>query len=53
LQDYRSADGVAGQFQQRFLVYDREGAPCSACGKPLKRMVQSGRSTFWCASCQK
>ncbi len=53
LQDYRSAEGAEGQFQQRFLVYDREGEPCSACGAPLKRMVQSGRSTFWCRSCQK
>ena len=52
LQDYRNAAGETGAFQQRFRVYDREGEPCS-CGKPVKRIVQSGRSTFFCPSCQK
>lgn len=53
LQDFAHADGSAGAFQQRFLVYDREGEPCSSCGKPIKRLVQSGRSTFYCTACQK
>lgn len=53
LQDFAHADGTAGAFQQRFLVYDREGEPCAGCGKPIRRLVQSGRSTFYCPSCQK
>ena len=55
LQDFQSANGKAGEFQQRFLVYDREGEACmnEACGKPIKRIVQSGRSTFYCSHCQK
>jgi formamidopyrimidine-DNA glycosylase len=55
LQDYQSADGVKGEFQQRFLVYDREGEPCQTklCQSSIKRIVQSGRSTFFCPTCQK
>jgi formamidopyrimidine-DNA glycosylase len=53
LQDFRGASGEAGAFQQRFLVYDREGEACAHCNTPIKRIVQSGRSTFYCPSCQK
>ncbi len=53
LQDFAHTDGSAGAFQQRFLVYDREGEPCETCGKAIKRLVQSGRSTFYCSACQK
>jgi formamidopyrimidine-DNA glycosylase len=55
LQDFRGATGEAGAFQQRFLVYDREGEACmnSGCTGKIKRIVQSGRSTFYCPSCQK
>ena len=53
LQDFAHTDGASGAFQQRFAVYDREGEPCSVCGVKIKRMVQSGRSTFYCGSCQK
>ena len=52
LRDYAAADGKKGSFQQRFDVYDRAGEPCSSCGRPIKRMVQSGRSTFFCGNCQ-
>lgn len=52
LQDYRNAAGEAGSFQQRFLVYDREGETCTN-GHKIRRIVQSGRSTFFCPSCQK
>jgi formamidopyrimidine-DNA glycosylase len=52
LQDYRNAAGEAGSFQQRFRVYDREGEIC-AHGHRIRRIVQSGRSTFFCPSCQK
>lgn len=53
LQDFAHTDGTSGAFQQRFLVYDREGEPCPRCGAPIERLVQSGRSTFYCRSCQK
>jgi formamidopyrimidine-DNA glycosylase len=53
LQDYQAVDGTRGAFQQRFLVYDREGGQCFTCNAPIKRIVQSGRSTFYCAACQK
>ena len=53
LQDFQGADGTKGEYQQRFLVYGLEGEPCSNCGKPIKRLVQSGRSSFYCGSCQR
>jgi formamidopyrimidine-DNA glycosylase len=39
--------------RDRFQVYDREGEPCSRCGKPIKRIVQAGRSTYYCPNCQR
>jgi formamidopyrimidine-DNA glycosylase len=57
LRDHRRADGSLGDFQHNFLVYDREGAACPGCkGKnktTIKRIVQNGRSTFYCPGCQK
>lgn len=53
LRDYVQSDGELGYFQKRFRVYDREGKPCTACRRPVKRITQSGRSTFYCGSCQK
>ncbi len=55
LQDFAHADGSSGAFQQRFLVYDREGERCltPACTGSIKRIVQSGRSSFYCPRCQK
>ena len=54
LRDHRQADGSLGYFQHTFRVYDREGEPCAnGCGKLVKRIVQSGRSTFFCGSCQR
>ena len=55
LRDHRLADGTLGYFQHRFRVYDREGEPCSNtdCRGNVKRIVQSGRSTFFCPMCQK
>ena len=52
LQDFQGTGGEKGSYQQRFLAYDREGEDCS-CGGKIKRIVQSGRSTFYCSSCQK
>lgn len=53
LRDFAGSDGALGYFQHRFRVYDREGAPCPSCGRPVRRIVQSGRSTFYCGACQK
>jgi formamidopyrimidine-DNA glycosylase len=55
LRDYAAADGVQGAFQERFRVYGCEGqpCPCDACAGTIKRIVQSGRSTFFCPVCQK
>ena len=53
LKDYRHTDGELGYFQHNFTVYDCEGAPCKNCSKAIKRIVQGGRSTFYCATCQK
>ncbi len=52
LKDYRQADGELGYFQHSFAVYGREGEPCRRCGGPITRIVQSGRSTFFCPACQ-
>jgi formamidopyrimidine-DNA glycosylase len=53
LRDHRRADGSLGDFQHNFRVYDREGEPCPSCKGKIKRIVQGGRSTFYCPSCQK
>ncbi len=55
LRDYVQADGSLGRFQHRFAVYDREGTPCMTpgCGGAIRRIVQSGRSTFFCPVCQR
>ena len=55
LRDYRQADGELGYFQHSFQVYGREGQPCltSGCNSTIHRIVQSGRSSFFCPSCQK
>lgn len=54
LRDYIHADGSLGYFQHSFAVYDREGEPCSrpGCNGHIERIVQSGRSTFYCRACQ-
>ncbi|MCB9961188.1 MAG: bifunctional DNA-formamidopyrimidine glycosylase/DNA-(apurinic or apyrimidinic site) lyase [Hyphomonas sp.] len=53
ISDFASASGELGYFQHRFAVYDREGEPCPACGAAIRRLVQSGRSTFYCPACQR
>lgn len=55
LRDFRQADGELGYFQHNFDVYDREGAPCrrTGCTGHITRIVQSGRSSFYCPSCQR
>ena len=55
LRDHRQTDGSLGYFQHSFQVYGREGEACIApgCTSTIKRIVQSGRSTFYCPSCQR
>ena len=55
LKDFAAADGSLGYFQHRFRVYDQEGALCprQGCGGQVERRVQAGRSTFYCARCQR
>ena len=53
ISDFKTASGELGYFQHRFQVYDREGQDCVVCAKPVKRLVQSGRSTFYCGACQR
>jgi formamidopyrimidine-DNA glycosylase len=52
LRDFVSPDGTSGYFSKSFAVYGREGADCG-CGGKVKRVVQGGRSTFYCARCQR
>ena len=51
--DYRDARGEEGAFASRLKVYDREGQPCPGCKGHVERIVQAGRSTFFCPSCQR
>lgn len=55
LRDYRKADGSLGYFQHSFQVYGREGEPCRKprCRGVVQRLVQNGRSTFYCSNCQR
>jgi formamidopyrimidine-DNA glycosylase len=54
LRDHRRTDGALGDFQHDFRVYDREGRPCPTpgCTGTIRRVVQTGRSTFFCPRCQ-
>ncbi|MGB5556742.1 MAG: bifunctional DNA-formamidopyrimidine glycosylase/DNA-(apurinic or apyrimidinic site) lyase [Paracoccaceae bacterium] len=55
LKDYRQTDGELGYFQHTFRAYGREGQPCQTadCTGHIIRIVQSGRSSFYCAQCQR
>ncbi|MDE3238003.1 MAG: bifunctional DNA-formamidopyrimidine glycosylase/DNA-(apurinic or apyrimidinic site) lyase [Paracoccaceae bacterium] len=55
LRDYRQTDGELGYFQHAFRVYDREGQPClkDGCTGTIRRIVQSGRSSYYCPKCQR
>ena len=55
LRDYVQADGALGYFQHHWAVYGREGEPCPGCNcsEGVRRIVQSGRSTFFCAKRQR
>ena len=53
LRDYVRSSGDAGYFQHHFNVYGRQKLPCNVCKNPITVIKQSGRSTFFCANCQK
>jgi formamidopyrimidine-DNA glycosylase len=52
IDDYRDGRGEKGTMQDEFLVHTREGEPCPRCGGTISRIVVSGRSTYYCPSCQ-
>ena len=49
---YRTVWGEEGQYGERLRVYGREGDPCATCGRGIRRLVQSGRATYFCTRCQ-
>jgi formamidopyrimidine-DNA glycosylase len=53
LNDFADGEGRSGYFQVSLGVYGREGEPCQVCGTPVRRIVQAGRSTFYCPRCQR
>ena len=53
LKNFVAPDGELGYFSKQFDVYDREGEPCRGCSGKIRRIVQGGRSTFFCPSCQR
>jgi formamidopyrimidine-DNA glycosylase len=53
ISDYRDASGERGGFEQRLRAYARAGLPCRACAAPIKRIVLTNRSAFYCPRCQK
>lgn len=53
LRDFANAEEEAGYFSVRLRVYDREGKPCPRCRAAVRRIVQAGRSTFYCPRCQR
>ncbi|MCX8073581.1 MAG: bifunctional DNA-formamidopyrimidine glycosylase/DNA-(apurinic or apyrimidinic site) lyase [Candidatus Binatia bacterium] len=50
--DFHDSNGRPGYFQHRFRVYDRAGKPCGVCAAPVRRVVHTGRSSFYCPRCQ-
>jgi len=50
--NFRDLDERPGAYGSELLVYDREGEPCGRCGRAIRRIVQGGRSTFFCPGCQ-
>lgn len=53
LRDYVGSDGMAGNFQNNFLVYGRKGEPCTRCGTTIRELRQAQRATCYCPVCQK
>jgi formamidopyrimidine-DNA glycosylase len=53
LRDFRDVHGMEGAFQQQAQVYGREGQACAVCGAAIRRLVLTGRSSFFCSDCQR
>ena len=53
IDDFRDPDGVQGSFQDRFQIHLREGEPCLACGRPVRKLRAAGRGTYVCEGCQR
>ncbi|MBN1256913.1 MAG: bifunctional DNA-formamidopyrimidine glycosylase/DNA-(apurinic or apyrimidinic site) lyase [Planctomycetes bacterium] len=53
ISDYKGVDGNAGKFDRKLRIYGKAGKACEACGGTIKRIVQTGRATFYCPVCQK
>ena len=53
VRDFLNAEGDVGYFAVSLRVYDRKGKPCGQCGAAIRRIVQAGRSTFYCPRCQR
>lgn len=53
LRDYLRSDGMAGNYQSQFTVYDRAGEPCRRCGTAIREIRQGQRSTYFCPRCQR
>jgi len=53
LRDFVSTDGAGGYFMIEACVYDRLGQPCRRCGRPIRRIVQGQRASYYCPHCQR
>jgi formamidopyrimidine-DNA glycosylase len=53
LRDYTGAAGEPGQYALQARVYGRDGSDCTVCGRPIRRIMQGQRATYWCARCQR
>jgi len=53
LRDFVHSDGSPGYFQSQYFVYDRAGMPCRVCGRPIRRILQGARASFYCPGCQR
>lgn len=53
LRNYKTPNGALGSFQENFAVYGRASSLCQTCGNPIQKILQTGRSTFFCPSCQR
>jgi formamidopyrimidine-DNA glycosylase len=53
LNDFQDGEGREGYFQVSLAAYGREGETCGRCGGSIRRLVQAGRSTFYCPRCQR
>lgn len=52
IKDFKTAGGGEGYFQQKLMVYGRDGESCHVCGYGIRKKTLAGRSTFWCSQCQ-